>query len=138
MHRHLKEVVWYQLAREQTPTGHEDGKLHRMKWLFLQKDFPCGACHRTDMVEFMVLPTGVYRSCRNEGFTEKIDPIDEGEMRSEAILLEDVILDKNEDAISVVKRYKQERIYLNEDTRVFFPPYKLPLHGGRKPPKREE
>lgn len=136
MHRHLKEVVWYQLARE--PTGaamgnQETGPVHRMKWLFQAKDFPCGACHRSDNVKFMVLPTGVFRSCSNEGFTEKVEPIDEGEMHSEAILLEDVVLKTNAEAIEVIKRYKQEKIFLNEDSHIFLPQYKIPKFVGRKP-----
>jgi hypothetical protein len=136
MHRHLKQVVWYQLARE--PTGNvmgnqETGPVHRMKWLFQSKDFPCGACHRSDHVKFMVLPTGVYRSCENEGFTEKVEPIDEGEMHSEAILLEDLVLKTNQEAIDVIRRYKQEKIYLNEDSHIFLPQYKMPKFAGRKP-----
>jgi hypothetical protein len=136
MHRHLKQVVWYQLARERPMTeggSQESGPVHRMKWLFQQKDFPCGACHRSDHVKFMVLPTGVYRSCEQEGFTEKIEPIDEGEMHSEAILLEDHLCTTNTEALEVIKRYKQEKIYLDPDCHVFLPAYKLPRFAGRKP-----
>lgn len=136
MHRHLKQVVWYQLTREGSATGREDGKVHRLKWLFDSEDFPCGACHRTDMVKFMVLPTGVYRSCENEGFTEKIEPIDTGELGAEATLLEDVIC-TNEEAIDVIKRYKQEKIFLDPETRIFLPEYKLPRPYGRKAPKKK-
>lgn len=136
MHRHLKEVVWYQLAREPSPTGREDGKLHRLKWLFETKDFPCGACHRADNVKFMVLPTGVYRSCESEGFTEKIEPIDEGEFGSEATLLEDTIC-TNEEALAVIKMYHQERIFLDPDTRVFLPEYRLPRPYSKKPPTKK-
>lgn len=132
MHKHLDSVVWYQLAREGSPTGREDGKVHRLKWLFESRDFPCGACHRNDGVKFMVLPTGVYRSCSNEGFTEKIEPIDTGEMGSEATLLEDIICD-NTQAIEVIKMYRQEKIFLDPETRVFLPEYKLPRQYGRKP-----
>lgn len=140
MHRHLKQVVWYQLARERTGSeggNQETGPVHRMKWLFQQKDFPCGACHRSDKVKFMVLPTGVYRSCENEGFTEKIEPVDEGEMHSEAILLEDFICKTNAEAVEVIKRYHQEKIYLDEDTHVFLPQYKVPRYAGRKPSKED-
>lgn len=139
MHRHLKQVVWYQLARESSgPQGNQEtGPVHRMKWLFQAKDFPCGACHRSDHVKFMVLPTGVYRSCEHEGFTEKVEPIDEGEMQSEAILLEDVVLQKNEDAYAVIKRYHQEKMYLDPDAHIFLPQYKVPRHAGRLPSKEE-
>jgi hypothetical protein len=132
MHRHLKEVVWYQLVREQTSEGRESGKVHRMKWLFQQKDFPCGACKGIDKTKFMVLPTGVYRSCETEGFTEKIEAIDEGEMHSEAILLEDVVLTDNADAVAVIKRYHQEKIFLDEESHINLPPYKLPKSVGRR------
>ena len=132
MHKHLKEVVWYQLMREPSATGRQDGRLHRMKWLFRAQDLPCGACHRIDKVKFMVLPTGVYRSCENEGFTEKIEPIDISEMRQEAILLEDIVC-TNQQALDVVKMYKQEKLYLDPDTGgVFFPEYKLPSRGVQK------
>jgi hypothetical protein len=134
MHRHLKEVVWYQLAREQSgEMSRESGKVHRLKWLFQQKDFPCGACRSIEKVKFMVLPTGVYRSCENEGMTEKIDPIDEGELHSEAILLEDVVLTDNADAVAVIKRYHQEKIFLDEDSHISLPPYKLPKSAGKRP-----
>src|SRR5208337_3542258 len=122
MHRHLKQVVWMQLMRETSPYSLSDGKVHRMKWLFKPEDFPCGACGRFDLVDFMVLPTGVYRSCKVEGMTEKVDPIDEGEKHYEAVLLEDTILTDNQDAIDVIKRYKQERIFLDEDSKVELPP----------------
>jgi hypothetical protein len=77
MHQHLDQVVWYQLVREPSDKPNT-GKLHRQKWLFRAQDMPCGACHSSKAVKFMVLPTGVYRSCSNEGFTEKVEPIDEG------------------------------------------------------------
>ena len=136
MHKHFKEVVWYQLAREQTGEGRRDsGKLHRLKWLFRQEDYPCGACRKTETVKFMVLPTGVYCSCEYEGMTERIDPIDEGELHREAVLLEDVILpdtrDGNREAVEVVKRYHQERMYLDEDSKIDFPAYKLPRTAGK-------
>jgi hypothetical protein len=131
MHRHLKQVVWYQLAREPNPSGRNDntGTLHRMKWLFKAEDFPCGACNKSETIKFMVLPTGVYRTCEWEGFTEKTDPVDVGEMHLEATLLEDIVC-TNEQAIEVVKRYKQEKIFAGEHP-VFFPEYKLPTHAGK-------
>ena len=141
MHRHLQEVIWYQLMQERTEAGIENGKVHRMKWLFTAKDFPCGnpACNRTETITFMVLPTGVYRSCSFEGFTEKIEPIDEGERHNEAQLLEDIVLgtDDNDMAVAVIKRYKQERIYLDQDSHISLPPYKLPTRGKKKQGKSE-
>jgi hypothetical protein len=132
MHRHLTQVVWYQLARDMSPSGRDDnsGTLHRLKWLFKPEDFPCGACDKIDTIKFMVLPTGVYRTCSWEGFTEKTDPVEiEGQRHMEAILLEDIIC-TNEQAIDVVKRYKQEKIY-DPRTGVFFPPYRIPSHVGK-------
>jgi hypothetical protein len=139
MHRHLPEVIWYQLMQERAD-GIENGKIHRMKWLFKAEDFPCGnpECRRTETIKFMVLPTGVYRSCSYEGFTEKIEPVDEGEMHCEAKLLEDIILTDNDDAVEVIKRYKQERIFLNEDSHISLPQYKLPKRAVRKSKKVEE
>ena len=128
MHKHLKQVVWYQLAREASERPNT-GKLHRMKWLFRAEDMPCGACRKSNGVSFMVLPTGVYRSCENEGFTEKVDPIDEGEFPHNAILLEDVI-PSNKEAMDVLKMYNQIKIYMDQETGgIFFPEYKLPSAG---------
>lgn len=135
MHKHFRELVVYQLSREPSQSAREDGRVHRMKWLFQQQDFPCGACHTTEKVKFMVLPTGVYRSCDKEGFTEKVEAIDYGEMASEAILLEDYICITNAEAIAVIKRYRQEKIYLDEESRIHLPEYKLPRKAGRKPKK---
>ena len=135
MHQRLKEVVWYQLAREVTQIGMDNGTLHRLKWLFRPQEFPCGNvdCRQSDTITFMVLPTGVYRTCSNEGFTEKIQPIDEGEMHLEAILLEDIVCN-NQQALDVVKMYHQERMYLDPDSRVLFSQYRIPKRGVRKPP----
>jgi hypothetical protein len=135
MHKHFKEVVWVQLVREHSQSGGEDGPIHRMKWLFQQQDFPCDACHSSEKVKFMVLPTGVYRSCDNEGFTEKVEAIDYGERGYEAILLENYVCVTNEEAIAVIRRYKQEKIYLDEESRIRLPEYKLPRKTGRKPKK---
>lgn len=139
MHRHLKEVVWYQLTRQKISMENQEvGPVHRLKWLFLQKDFPCGACKKSDKVKFMVLPTGVYRSCEEEGMTEKIDPIDVGEMQCEAILLEDHLCTTNKEAVDVIKRYHQERIYLDAESHIFLPEYKLPRFGKVPPEKKVE
>lgn len=46
------------------------------KWQFLKEDFPCGSCKITDGTRFMVLKTGVYRSCTLCGVTEKVLTID--------------------------------------------------------------
>jgi hypothetical protein len=134
MHKHFKEVVWYQLAREPPTGGRDDnsGVLHRMKWLFKAEDFPCGACSSSNKIKFMVLPTGVYRTCEEEGFTEKTDPVSIGPTLMEAVLLEDLIC-TNQQAIDVVKMYHQERIYVGdrENPPIFFPRYTVPTHAGK-------
>ena len=134
MHKHLKEVVWYELEREASMTGREDGALHRMKWLFRQEDFPCPNCGGTETITFMVLPTGIYRSCSKEGWTERVTPNAEEEAGTphvEAILLEDVVC-TNEQALEVVKMYSQEKLYLDPDVHTLFPMYRLPKRGIRK------
>ena len=130
MHKQLTEAVWYELEREGSVSGREDGTLHRLKWLFRQKDFPCRNCGGTDSVSFMVLPTGVFRSCSIEGWTEKVQPNPEEEIdmtHYEAVLLEDIICN-NKQANDVVKRYHQERLYL-DPVHTLFPMYRLPRHG---------
>jgi hypothetical protein len=90
---------------------------------------PCGACHSSKAVKFMVLPTGVYRSCSNEGFTEKVEPIDEGEFPHFAILLEDKI-PTNKEAMDVIHMYKQEKIFMDQETGgIWFPEHKQPPAG---------
>jgi|GEM_PF-6312861 hypothetical protein len=128
MHQHLDQVVWYQLVREPSDKPNT-GKLHRQKWLFRAQDMPCGACHSSKAVKFMVLPTGVYRSCSNEGFTEKVEPIDEGEFPHFAILLEDKI-PTNKEAMDVIHMYKQEKIFMDQETGgIWFPEHKQPPAG---------
>jgi hypothetical protein len=134
MHKHFKEVVCMQLSREPQPAGQQNGKIHRMKWLFQPIDFPCGSCNSSDHVKFMILPTGVYRSCEYCNITEKVEAVNY-ENGQEAILLEDLILTDNRQAVEVIKRYGQEKLYLNEETRVFLPEHHPPRHPNRKPRK---
>ena len=78
----------------------------------------------------MVLPTGVFRSCGIEGWTEKIQPNPEEEVdmpHYEAILLEDIVCN-NHQANEVVKTYHQERLYF-DPVHTLFPLYRLPRKG---------
>lgn len=131
MHKHFNELIVQTLAREQmggNPTAM--GKVHIMTWLFKKSNFPCGACNLSDNVQFMVLPTGVYRSCEYDGFTEKIDPINY-ENGQEATLLEDKICATDEEAMEVILRYNQQSIYCDPDSSLNLPEYKLPKRPRR-------
>lgn len=131
MHKHFNELTVQTLTREQmggNPTVM--GRVHAMTWLFKKDSFPCGACHLSDNVQFMVLPTGVYRSCKYDGFTEKIDPINY-ENGQEATLLEDVICATDEEAMEIVLRYNQQSIYCDPDSSLNLPEYKLPKRPRR-------
>jgi hypothetical protein len=128
MKKHFDKLIVKLLAREPTPPPNV-GRLHILTWLFKKTDFPCGACNRIDDVQFMVLSTGVYRSCKFDGFTEKVEPVNDN--GQEAILLEDKICSSDTEAMEVIKRYHQERIYCDPDASLNLPEYRPPRKAGR-------
>lgn len=139
MHKHLDEVVWEQLSREVPQDNFSI--VHYQKWLFRKQDFPCGMqnCRSGDFVKFIVLPTGIYKTCGNCSFTERIDPVNDDGV--EAVLLEDrKITDLENDPIirEVLTRYGQLNIYSGER------PIQLPktmyprARVKRKPPVESE
>jgi hypothetical protein len=134
MKKHFAQVIWTQLVREPSPDPRNTGRIHAMTWMFTQEDFPCGGCGRKDTIQFMVLSTGVYRSCKYDGFTERIEPVNY-ENGQEAILLEDKIVSSNDEALGIIKRYHQEKTYLDPDAPLNLPDYKLPRKAGRSPKK---
>ena len=64
---HLSELVWETVV-------YRNGQAYRQVWLFQGEYFPCGRCKSID-VQFMSLPTGVYKSCPRCKFAEGISPI---------------------------------------------------------------
>lgn len=124
MHKHFDEVVWEEITVE----GPQDNRVMRYrKWLFTQENFHCGICHQAgENIQFMVLPTGVYMSCKDDGITQKVPSITEDE---EAIMLENRIIG-NEEAIEVTKRNGTFDAYFvgvgGTDAKINIPETKIP------------
>jgi len=91
------------------------------KWLYLQEDFPCGACHQTSGVLFMRGLVGVVRTCEYCGFTERVEPINPDTGEEQARLLE-----RRE--ISIEEAWE----ILRRDGRHKFPPAGLPRIRRRR------
>jgi len=91
------------------------------KWVYEQKNFPCGACNKIEDVKFMSLPLGVYRTCEFDGFTEKVDPVNADTGEELAYLDERKVITIDE-AWNVLERNKSTR----------FPPQGLPKRSKRK------
>ena len=97
---HVKDLVWERIIVK-------NGVPYYQKWFFKQEDFACGRCHVSRNTVFMALPTGVYRSCEQCGYTEGIDPVDFDTHEELAILLEEKTLSVAE-AWEVVDKHKQK------------------------------
>lgn len=125
LHKHFNPLIWEEITTE---GPQENRSIRYRKWLFDGADFQCGFCGNSgENIQFMALATGVFISCKDDGYTQKIPSI--GEDGKEARMLENRIIDQ-EEMREVLERNGMFRTYF-KDNPINIPDTKFPTKNRR-------